>query len=121
MLDPAVNDRGTQRQVFAVGRDTVGDLGGKFAGSGVSTRARTGRRPLPAGAAFEPLEQRQCETGGFPGAGLGCGEQVASLQDQGNRLGLDRGGVIVALFGYGTQQFGLKAEGVKRHKLFVTP
>jgi hypothetical protein len=36
------------------------------------------------------VEQRQRESGRLAGTGLGCTEQVAALEDRGDRLSLDR-------------------------------
>src|SRR5690606_41142358 len=67
------------------------------------------------GAGGQALEQRQGEAGGLAGAGLGAGEHIAALEDDGDGLGLDGGGLAVALFGYGTQQFGREAEFSEHH------
>jgi len=45
---------------------------------------------------MQGLQDGQREAGGLAGAGLGTAHQVAALQQQGNRLRLDRrGGVII--------------------------
>ena len=47
----------------------------------------------------EPVQDRQREGGGLAGAGLGDAQQVASGEDVGNGLGLDRRGLRVAFGG----------------------
>ena len=49
----------------------------------------------------QAVQDRQGEAGGLAGAGLGAGQQVAAGQHGRNRLGLDRGGDGVAVFGDG--------------------
>jgi hypothetical protein len=50
----------------------------------------------------QSLQQRQGEAGGLAGAGLGGAEQIASGQNDRNRLRLDGSGNGVALVGYRT-------------------
>ena len=88
-LDPAEHHRRAhRRQVLAVQGDAFRHLGGQFAGGGEHQRAHlAGRR---GGAFTEALQQRQGEAGGFAGAGLGGGHGIATFQDGGNRLSLNR-------------------------------
>ncbi len=44
------------------------------------------------------LQHRQHEAGSLAGAGLRAGEQVAAREHRGDRLHLDRGGLLIALF-----------------------
>src|SRR5205807_3669612 len=63
----------------------------------------------------EPLEERQHEGRRLAGPGLGAGEQVAALEDDGDGLALDGGGLGVALVGNGAQVFGRQPEAVEGH------
>jgi hypothetical protein len=60
--------------------------------------------------ARETLQHRQREAGGLAGAGLRRGEQVASREDDGDRLRLDRRGLGIALLGDGAKQLRRKPE-----------
>jgi hypothetical protein len=60
------------------------------------------------------LKDRQGEPGGLPGAGLGGAEEVTAGQDDGDGLGLDRGGPGIALLGYGARERGRKPEAFER-------
>jgi hypothetical protein len=59
------------------------------------------------------MQQRQREAGGLAGAGLCTGKQVTALEDRGDGLALNRGGLCVAEFGHG--EFG------KRHGKAIGP
>ena len=63
----------------------------------------------------EAVEDRQRERRGLAGAGLGRGEDVASLEHEGDRLGLDGGGLLVALLLDGPEEVGRQAEGIEGH------
>jgi hypothetical protein len=56
------------------------------------------------------LQQRQGEAGGLAGAGLGAGEDIAALQDDGNGLRLDGRGLGIAFVRDGADQLGAQAE-----------
>jgi hypothetical protein len=58
----------------------------------------------------EALQQGQGEPRGLAGAGLGGAEQVASRENDGDGLRLDRGGFGIALFRDGAEQLGQKPE-----------
>jgi hypothetical protein len=58
----------------------------------------------------QPLQKRQGEAGGLAGAGLRGAEKVASCEDDGNGLGLNRGGLGIALLGNCAEQLGREAE-----------
>ena len=50
------------------------------------------------------LQQRQRESGGLAGAGLGGAQQVAAREHEGDGLGLDGGGGCIALLGNGARE-----------------
>ena len=56
------------------------------------------------------MQDRQGEPRGLAGAGLRGAEQVASRQDEGNGLRLDRGGLGIALLRDGAKQLGDEPE-----------
>src|SRR5438034_1092339 len=74
---------------------------------GELTRRDENERPqhAPHAVAREPLEDRQDERGRLPGTGLGGADQVATGEGQRNGFPLNGGGALVALFGYGANQF----------------
>jgi hypothetical protein len=83
-LDAAEDHRRGQRQVLAVGL-TLSCTWAASSRVGVSTSARTGRRPrrlVPArrSCLHEPLQQRQREAGGLAGAGLGAGHDIEAFR-----------------------------------------
>jgi hypothetical protein len=59
------------------------------------------------------LQQGQGEPGSLAGAGLGSRENVAAFENDGDCLGLDRGGLRVAFVGHGTYELGAQAERFK--------
>ena len=98
--------------MFAVGIDALRHLGSEFTGRGQDEgahRAPTLDRPRHA----ESLQQRQGKTGGLAGAGLGTGQQVLALKNDGDCLALYRCGLSVALISDSTKEFGGQAEGIK--------
>jgi hypothetical protein len=58
----------------------------------------------------QSLQDRQGKAGGLAGAGLRGAEQIASCEDDGNGLELDRGGLGIALLRYSAEQLGPEAE-----------
>jgi hypothetical protein len=100
--------------VAAVAADVFLDLRREFAGGSEDQCAnRAARRIAASGALCQQLQQGQDETGGFAGSGLRAGQNVATLQDDGNGLRLDGGGFGVAFVGNSTDQLGTKAERFK--------
>ena len=61
----------------------------------------------------QPLEHRQDERGRLAGPGLGAGEHVAAGEDERDRLGLDGGGLGVALLGDGAEELGRQPETIE--------
>ncbi len=112
-LHPAEDDGGLQGQVFAIGVHALAHLGRQLTGGGKDEGA-DGAPPARLRRG-EALQQWQGETGGFAGTGLGPGHDVPPLQNHRDGLALNGGGLAVALFGHGTEDFGREAEGIKRH------
>ena len=82
---------------------------------GARISARMRRWPAVARVACEALEHGQDERGGLAGAGLGAGQEVATGEDERDRLTLDGGGLGVALCRDGTEQLGRKPECSEGH------
>ena len=72
-----------------------------------------GRREAGVGVLAQAVEDGQREGGGLAGAGLRGGEQVAALEDEWDRGGLDGRRGRVALFGDGPDEIGREAEGIE--------
>ena len=84
-------------QILGVALKGFGNLDGQFA-----------RRRQDQGLRLHQLDvdgfhQRQGESGGLAGAGLGHADQVMAFEQDGNTLGLDRRRGFVADFGEGLQ------------------
>ena len=73
------------------------------------------RGPLVGRDGVQALEHRQHEGGRLAGPGLGAGEDVATGEDERDRLRLDGGGFRVALLGDGTEELGRQPEGIEGH------
>ena len=110
--DSADQQRHAELVIFAVFLEILGDLGGELAGR---LEDQGARHPRPAPALGEDVDHRQDEAGGLAGAGLGDSDQVAVHQDRGDRLALDRGGLVIAGFLHGAEQFVGEAEIGKGH------
>ena len=67
------------------------------------------------GAGRQPVQDGQREAGGLAGAGLRRGHQVVAGEHGGDRLLLDGGRRVVALFGDGALDFGHQAKVGKMH------
>jgi hypothetical protein len=63
----------------------------------------------------EYLQHRQRKARRLAGSRLGASHDVAPLEDGGDGLRLDRGGMLVALFGNCAQQFRHQLQRSKRH------
>jgi hypothetical protein len=81
-------------------------------------RVASGRRTW-AGEGKDALQQRQREGGRLAGAGLRATHQILTGENDGYRLGLDRGRLRVALVGNGFQQLRRQAEFIKMHRRCV--
>ena len=130
--DAAVDRGRPDRAVLAVGPDALLDLDGELAGrdddedadgragGGRGRSAALLRREVARGLAearlVQDLDDGEDEGRGLAGAGLGAGEQVAALEDQRDRLALDRGGLGVALVGDRAKQLGREPEGIEGHE-----
>jgi hypothetical protein len=103
--------------VAPVGRGHLGDLHRELSGGREDEgpdRVASGRE-RGVRVVLEPLEDRQDEGGRLAGARLGRAHQVASLEDERDRLGLDGRGRGEALIGNGAEEFGRQAERIKGH------
>ena len=69
----------------------------------------------------EPVEDRQREGRGLARAGLGGGEDVATLEDEGDGLGLDRRRGFVTLLDDGLEEVGRQAERVEGQVVSCEP
>lgn len=95
-LADAAPDRGeAEADFFSIGGKAFCDLAGEFAGGGEDEDTALFRADR-AGIVVEGIEDGQCERCGFTGSGLSATEEVATFQEQRDRLGLDggRGGVV---------------------------
>ena len=109
LVDAAVDDGVTHRDVAAVGRHALGNLRGEL------TRRREDEDANPrAGGRLELLQDRQDERGGLPGAGLGAGEDVAAREDVRDDFGLDGRRLLVVLVEDGADEGRREAEGGER-------
>ena len=116
--DAAEHHHARELEMLAVVAHALLDLGGEFAGGGEDQRAD---RPaalavLDRMARGQAVQQRQREACRLAGAGLRAGEQIAAGENRGNRLLLDRGGGVVALFADGAKEGLGQAQFVKRHE-----
>jgi hypothetical protein len=109
----------------AVGPEALLDLERELAGrcedkdadrwpDGVATIARR-YAPIDRMTVGQSLEDGEDERGRLAGAGLGAGEKIATLEDEGDRLSLDGGGLGVALVRDGAEEFGRQPEDIEGH------
>ena len=111
----AVDDGRPERDGPAVGPDALVDLHRELAGRDEDEGADrvAGRREARVRVLAQPVEDRQREGRGLAGAGLGGGEDVASLEDEGDGCCLDRRRGGVALLGDGPEEVGRQAERIE--------
>ena len=108
--DTTVNDGRAKRQVPAVVPNAVTDLGGQFARGSQDE----GAYPPPVfRTVLQTLQQGQGKSRRLAGARLGAREDVATFENKGDSLLLDRGRFLVTLFIDRTQQFGREAKLIK--------
>ena len=88
----------------------VGDLAGEFAGRRKDQHRARRRRLGAAIGGISRSSERQREGRGLAGAGLGDAEQVAALEDERDRLGLDRRRNGIVLGGERAEQRRRQAE-----------
>ena len=94
--------------------DALLDLERELAGRGEDEGADDARAGGRA-RRVEALEHRQHEGGRLAGAGLGAGEHVAAGEHERDRLGLDGGGLGVALPRDGAKELGRQPEVIEGH------
>jgi hypothetical protein len=86
--------------------DRFRHLHGQLAGGHEDEADRVGL----AGLLGQPLEERQGERGRLPGAGGGLAEEVPALEQWGDRLALDRRGLLVTERAQRGQQLRAEAQ-----------
>jgi hypothetical protein len=105
----AEHDRCRKAQVAAVRAETVRDLACEFARWAEDERTAAAPLRLPW-VASEPVQDGERKGGRFAGAGLGNPKKIAAGYHIGDGLGLDGGGLAVALFSKGLEDWRSKAE-----------
>ncbi len=100
---------GAQLHVLAIVARALSHLRGKLPGGRQHQRTGRAARAMRL-IGCEALQDRQHETGGLAGAGLGASEDIAAGKHRGNGLNLNGGRRVVALIGDSTQQFGQQPE-----------
>ena len=105
--DTAVDDGSTERQVLAVSAYVVGNLRREFTRR--SQYQSTDSPPIDR-CVLKALQHGQREASSLAGAGLRARKNVATFEDRGNGLLLDRGRRAVALIFDRAQQFGREAK-----------
>ena len=114
----AEDDGDVERQAGREVAEALGDLAGEFARRREHENARpAARRRLLVGD--QAVEDRQREGRRLAGAGLGDADQVASLHQDGNGLGLDRGRLGVAHLGQRGDERRGKAEAVEIFQVMI--
>ena len=116
----AENHGGAELQVFAVGADGFFNLGCQFAGGGQhqGTDAGSTKFVLRAAAHGEAVQQGQGEGSGLAGTGLGTTEQIATLQDQRDRLCLNGRWGFVTMLAHGFDDGRGQVQFFKVHELW---
>ncbi len=117
-VDAAVDAGRSQGHVLAVGLDRLMNLHRQFARRCEDERPdrMAGRTGGGAGMGGEALEQRQRETGGLAGAGLGASHDIQAGENHRDGLHLDGGRLRVAGFGDRALQLGVQPEIGETHK-----
>src|SRR5690606_23305808 len=98
------HDHRAQTGVLAVQTYRFFNLGGQFTGRGQDQRTRAAWFTVLLRVVQQTVQDRQGKACGLAGAGLSGSQQVATFNDLGDGLGLNRGGVGIACVGYSTQQ-----------------
>jgi hypothetical protein len=112
LADAAHHNGMTESAVAAIRLDAVGDLIGKFARRRENQSTRDPRHQMAA-ILGERLQQRQDESGGLAGPGLGNTEQILTVEQCRNGLRLDRRRRLVVRVRKGTQHALGKSESRK--------
>ena len=94
----AKNHRRAQRQIFAVSAHALFDLRRQLACGRHNQRAHRMRARLGQGR-HQPLQQRQRKCSGLAGAGLRARKDIATVENDRNRLHLHRRRLRVAMIG----------------------
>src|SRR5712671_4798016 len=111
-IDPPEHHGAAQTDVLTIGPDALLHLRCQLPRGGENERAHrmARRRSAGIGVPREPLQERQSESGGLAGAGLGAPQDIAPLQHQRNRLRLDRRRLDVSLLSDRFQQLGQQVQ-----------
>ncbi len=107
--DAAVDRGRANRAMGAVRADALLHLEGELARRSSSTQDADGRSSCGA-RAVEALKDREDEGGRLAGARLGAREHVATGEDERNRLGLNWGGLEIALVRDRAEELGREPE-----------
>ncbi len=118
VLDAAVDGGDLQAHALGIGLEAVGDLRRQFARRRQDEAAHGLRRRNDA-VGQDVLQDRQGEGRRLAGAGLGDAQQVMAGQQVRNGLGLDRGGVDIALAIEGQQKGRAQAQIGKTRQAIV--
>ena len=109
--DAAIDGRGSDRVLGAIGAHALLDLEGELAGRGHDQGTDDPWAGTPG--CVQTLEHGQDERGGLAGPGLGTGEDIAPSQDEGDRLALDRRRFCVPLLADSTEELGRQPETIE--------
>ncbi len=114
-IHAAEYDGGAQGRMTGIRFHVVRNLIGQLARRCQDQRARRMARRRCAVTCLPQqfLNDRQRKPSSLAGAGLGCAHHIITLQDNRNRLSLNRCRVNIALVGKRTQNFGGKPEVLK--------
>ena len=93
LADPTKNQRRPHLDVLGVGLDVVVDLGGELTGGGEDQDPR--HSAAVHHVVGEVVHQGQRERGGFARTCLGDAHDISAVEDVGNRLFLNGGGLLV--------------------------
>ena len=108
--DPAVDGDAAQAGAGAEGDECGVDLFGQFAGRSDDQGAH-----IAAPTLHQPMQNRQAESGGLAGPGLGQAQNVAAGEDAGDRCGLDRRRCGEPGGGNARRDLGMKLETAEIH------
>jgi hypothetical protein len=104
LINTTKDDGLTKANIFSVNAEAVGNLRREFSRGTEDETARARLGSLwKRGCGGEPLDDRECEGGGFSGAGLGAADQITAFQGGWNCGSLNGGGIGITLGNEGIQ------------------